>query len=88
MFARYGGEEFCMVLVETSAEEALGAAERVRSAIEKHPFRFEATPIKLTVSVGVATTTGDELITPSELLKTADEKLYQAKRTGRNRVVS
>ena len=88
MFARYGGEEFCMVLVETEPAEALAAGERVRSTIEKHPFRFEATPIKLTVSVGVATTTGDTVLTPAELLRQADDKLYQAKRGGRNRVVS
>src|SRR5207248_4448648 len=77
MFARYGGEEFCMVLVESEPAEALGAAERVRSTIESHPFRFEATPIKLTVSVGVATTTGESVVTPAELLRQADEKLYQ-----------
>ena len=88
MFARYGGEEFCMVLVETGPVEALGAGERVRSSIENHPFRFEATPIKLTVSVGVATTTGESELTPSDLLRVADEKLYQAKRGGRNRVES
>ncbi|HXD86741.1 MAG TPA: GGDEF domain-containing protein [Urbifossiella sp.] len=88
MFARYGGEEFCMVLVETSAEEALGAAERVRSSIEKYPFHFESTPIKLTVSVGVATTTGETILTPSELVRSADEKLFLAKRGGRNRVVA
>jgi len=88
LFARYGGEEFCMVLVETSPEEAQGAAERVRASIENHSFQFESTRIRLTVSVGVATTTGDPPVTPSELLRTADEKLYQAKRGGRNRVVS
>ena len=88
MFARYGGEEFCMVLVETSPTEALGAGERVRSTIEAHPFRFETTPIKLTISVGVYTTTGETVLTPSDLLRLADEKLYEAKRSGRNRVVS
>ena len=88
MFARYGGEEFCMVLVETGPAEALGAGERVRSSIEKHPFRFEATPIKLTVSVGVATTSGEMVLTPTDLLRSADEKLYQAKGFGRNRVVA
>lgn len=88
LFARYGGEEFCMVLVETSMAEALGAAERVRSAIERHEFQFEATRIKLTISVGVATTTGETVVTPADLLRTADEKLYQAKRGGRNCVKS
>ena len=88
LFARYGGEEFCMVLVETSMAEALGAAERVRSAIEQHGFQFENTKIKLTISVGVATTTGETVVTPADLLRTADEKLYQAKRSGRNCVKS
>lgn len=88
MFARYGGEEFCMVLVETDAVEALGAAERVRSSIEKYPFHFESTPIRLTVSVGVATTSGETTLTPSELVRSADEKLFLAKRGGRNRVVA
>jgi two-component system, cell cycle response regulator len=84
LFARYGGEEFCVVLVETSPAEAQGAAERVRSIIEKHPFQFENTKIKLTVSVGVATTTGETILTPPDLLRLADEKLYLAKRSGRN----
>ncbi len=88
MFARYGGEEFCMVLVETSRTEALGAAERVRRIIEGHAFQFEDTQIKLTISLGVSTTTGDTVVTPSDLLRVADEKLYQAKRAGRNCVMS
>ena len=88
LFARYGGEEFCMVLVETSEEEARGAAERVRALIEAHEFQFEDTRIKLTISVGVATTTGESVVTPADLLRVADERLYQAKRGGRNLVVA
>ena len=88
LFARSGGEEFVLVLVEAGPEEARQAAERVRALVEAHPFRFEATPIRLTVSVGVATTAGDHTITPTDLLREADEKMLQAKREGRNRVVS
>lgn len=88
LFARYGGEEFALVLVETPLAGALEVAERVRRSVEQHPFRFESTPLKLTVSVGVATTTGDPPLSPIELLKLADEKMYRAKREGRNRVVS
>ena len=88
LFARYGGEEFALVLVETGLPEATYAAERVRAAVEAHQFRFETTPIKLTISIGVATTSGDPDATPKGLLKAADERLYQAKRTGRNKVVS
>jgi diguanylate cyclase (GGDEF)-like protein len=88
LFARYGGEEFVLVLVETNLEEGVGVAERIRSTVACHQFRFESTPVKLTISIGVATTTGDMNMTPSHLLRTADENLYQAKRTGRNKVVS
>ena len=88
LFARYGGEEFALVLVETPHDEAVLVAERLRQAIADHPFRFETTPVRLTVSVGVASTAGDPPVGPAELLKAADERLYQAKRAGRNRVIS
>lgn len=88
LFARCGGEEFVVVLVETTLEGAVNVAERLREAVEQHEFRFESTPIKITVSVGVATTSGDASVTPTALRKAADEKLYEAKRTGRNRVCS
>ncbi|MBX9627250.1 MAG: GGDEF domain-containing protein [Gemmataceae bacterium] len=88
LFARSGGEEFVLVLVEAGPDEARGAAERVRALVEGHPFRFETTPIRLTVSVGVATTAGDPAVTPTDLLRIADENMLAAKRGGRNRVVS
>jgi diguanylate cyclase (GGDEF)-like protein len=88
LFARYGGEEFTLVLVETNSEGAVIAAERIREAVAEHQFRFESTPIKLTISIGVATTSGDMTLTPASLLKAADDNLFQAKREGRNRVVS
>lgn len=88
LFARAGGEEFVVVLVETTKEGALQVAERLRESVEEHEFRFEATPIKLTVSIGLASTVGDELTTATHLRREADQKLYEAKRTGRNRVCS
>jgi two-component system cell cycle response regulator len=88
LFARYGGEEFALVLVETGRDEAVHVAERLRESVAAHQFRFESTPLRLTVSVGVATTNGDPALTPAALLKLADERLYEAKRTGRNRVMS
>jgi diguanylate cyclase (GGDEF)-like protein len=87
LFARYGGEEFTVVLVETGETEAFDAAERLRELVEAHQFRFETTPLKLTISVGVATTSGDPNADPKSLLRTADERLYEAKRIGRNKVV-
>jgi diguanylate cyclase (GGDEF)-like protein len=88
LFARYGGEEFAVVLPETSREGALYVAERIRSQVEKHPFVYEGKAYPVTVSVGVATTNGDETLTPNELIRQADESLYQAKHEGRNRVVA
>ena len=88
LFARCGGEEFSLVLVETTLEGAVMVAERLRVAIAEHQFRFESTPVSLTISIGVASTLGDAAITPTALRKTADEKLYEAKAAGRNCVRS
>jgi two-component system cell cycle response regulator len=88
LFARYGGEEFVLVLVESDREEAVLVAERIRQSVADHSFRFESSPVKLTISIGIACMTGDMTITPAGLLRSADENLYQAKRSGRNKVVS
>jgi diguanylate cyclase (GGDEF)-like protein len=88
LFARCGGEEFMLVLVETDLEGAVLVAERLREAVAAHSFRFESTPVRLTVSIGLASTVGDAEITTTALRKAADEKLYEAKRAGRNRVCS
>jgi diguanylate cyclase (GGDEF)-like protein len=85
LLARYGGEEFALVLVEADGPTARAAAERVRRQVGGRPFPFAGEELAVTVSVGVATTCGEEL-TPQELLKRADEKLYAAKRAGRDRV--
>ena len=86
LLARYGGEEFAQVLVETDREHAMIAAERVRKSVADSPFQFENRSLPVTVSVGVATTCGEAGMTPAGLLKQADDKLYAAKRAGRNRV--
>jgi diguanylate cyclase (GGDEF)-like protein len=88
LFARYGGEEFALVLVETTGKQALEVAERLRSSIERHPMVFEDRPFRVTISLGVAFTAGGSPISVTELIRQADEKLFQAKRAGRNRVVS
>jgi len=85
LFARYGGEEFCLVLPETSREGATNYAEIVRKAIEDHRFLFDGTDVPVTVSCGVATFTPD-MSRPVDIIRAADEALYRAKRSGRNRV--
>jgi diguanylate cyclase (GGDEF)-like protein len=88
LFARYGGEEFAIVLPESTREIGLTVGERIRSLVEMQPFQFGDNQFSLTVSVGVTATEGGESLTPQELLRQADERLYQAKREGRNRVMA
>jgi two-component system cell cycle response regulator len=84
--ARYGGEEFVVVMPGTGPAEAVAAAERLRAAVEEIEFYAAAdVSARLTVSVGVAWTTV-ETVSPEGLLHAADVALYEAKRTGRNRV--
>jgi diguanylate cyclase (GGDEF)-like protein len=88
LFARYGGEEFVVVLPETNHEGAVVAAERIRGLVERHCFQYEGKNIPVTVSMGLAATSGDATLTPHDLIRQADEKLYQAKHQGRNRIVA
>jgi two-component system cell cycle response regulator len=81
--ARYGGEEFAVVMPGATVQEAEGAGERLRAAIEA--IRFEPEPgvfHKITVSVGVACAPPGR--TPEQVLRMADAALYQAKESGRN----
>lgn len=85
--ARYGGEEFAVLLPETDCAGATVLAERVRAAIEaRNIWHPGATRGRLTVSIGVATTTAKEEVDPSTLVRAADGALYQAKGDGRNLV--
>lgn len=79
---RVGGEEFVVLAPDTDASQALALAEKLRSVVEQS-FAQTATP--LTISIGVAQC--DTHTTPCDLYKNADMALYEAKRTGRNKVV-
>ncbi|MBK8995876.1 MAG: GGDEF domain-containing protein [Myxococcales bacterium] len=87
VFARYGGEEFVVLLRATDAKNTQRVAERIRASIEVLPASFEAQAIPVSVSGGCATLgEGGERTGPA-MLRRADERLYAAKRAGRNRVV-
>lgn len=85
IIGRYGGEEFGIILPEINKLNAILTAEKIRKLVEVTTFMFEEVLIPVTVSLGVASLE-DEPLSPEELIKRADEKLYEAKRTGRNRV--
>lgn len=85
--ARYGGEEFAIILPETTGEKALGVAERLRGTIAIAPISIsEDMIINVTVSMGVATFPTDAT-SEEKLLSLADQALYSAKKSGRNRVI-
>lgn len=87
LFARYGGEEFALVMPDTPQQAAIAIAEQFRELTEAHPFCYEGKSFPLTISIGVALATGERVLTSTELIQHADERLYQAKLAGRNRVV-
>ncbi|HYO58735.1 GGDEF domain-containing protein [Archangium sp.] len=86
VFARYGGEEFALMLRESAEDQALACAERCRVAVDRTDFIFSGTPIKVTISLGVATLQDTDFAQAEDLLSAADKYLYRAKRAGRNRV--
>jgi diguanylate cyclase (GGDEF)-like protein len=84
---RYGGEEFAVILPETTVEIAVVIAERVRKSVEDDALATEEFgDIKYTLSIGVSMCTHD-VQTVAEIFETADKGLYEAKATGRNKVV-
>jgi len=81
---RFGGEEFIIIAPETDKEGARVFAEKIRKIIAKTKFMYKKTRINITISAGVADR--KETNSKEETLKLADERLYKAKRGGRNRV--
>lgn len=82
---RYGGEEFAVVLLDTSPDQAMYFAERLRKVVEKNPVEFEEHTIKVTISIGISQN-WNEIDTPQAWIERADEALYESKRKGRNQV--
>jgi len=87
LLGRVGGDEFVVLLPETDAGEVLGIAHRLLEAISKHRMHFGKHLLQVTCSAGVVSWDGTEEVSLEELLRRADHALYQAKNSGRNRVV-
>jgi len=87
LIARYGGEEFVFVLPETTQEEALLVAEKLRKTTEDYYFDDGANTYRVTISIGVACArpTGREF-NKNDFIGLADDALYEAKNMGRNRI--
>ena len=83
-FGRYGGEEMLCVLPDCDVAGALEVAERMRSAVADSKVATAAGDVAITVSIGVATMSRDEVTSLPELLQRADRALYRAKQNGRN----
>lgn len=91
ILARYGGEEFVILLTNTPLQTAYDIAERIRKIIASYDFKISSSlhslSLNITLSIGIAVLDDSKLITTSHrLIKAADEAVYDAKISGRNRV--
>ena len=86
VLARYGGEEFAVICRGIALLNAGVLGERLRARVEQENFDYQGTRLPVTISVGVAALPEANAATPSELVRDADSALYEAKRSGRNRV--
>jgi diguanylate cyclase (GGDEF)-like protein len=86
VFCRYGGEEFIIIMRNTACQPAVNLAERIRRKVEQTPFMYDDENIKVTISVGVATSHNKNFRDYISLIADTDKFLYQSKAGGRNRV--
>ena len=89
LVSRHGGEEFVVAMPGTDLATAERIAERIRMHVAGSPFRVSGGSelLTVTISIGVAVSDGSD-DTPAKLLKRADEALYEAKASGRNKVIA
>ena len=83
--ARYGGEEFVVLLPETTSTESRNFAERILRRVATHDFGEQGNPVRVTISIGIATFPDERVTDGESLLRLADTHLYRAKTDGRNR---
>jgi diguanylate cyclase (GGDEF)-like protein len=83
---RYGGEEFCILLLHTGENEALHVMERIRQAVESCEFPMAGNKVRVTLSSGLCSSQHPKVRNKEDLVRLADEALYEAKKAGRNRI--
>ena len=86
VLARQGGDEFAVLMPETDLAAATDAAERLRQAVAEAELAAGSARFGLTISIGLTAIEGTEEISLNQLLKQADQALYEAKQSGRNKV--
>lgn len=86
LVARFGGEEFVILLRGINPQTALTRCNQIRTAIAKHPFKFQDKLIPCTLSMGICCREGDQIPDLDSLIQSADSALFKAKNKGRNRV--
>jgi two-component system cell cycle response regulator len=86
LVARYGGEEFAVMMPETSLQDGITFAEKIRHLMEESALETQAGAVPATVSIGVASVPHSRIHSAKELIVAADKALYRAKRGGRNQV--
>ncbi len=84
--ARYGGEEFFIILPKTSIEGAHALGEKIREAVHAHNFYYEGRSAIITISTGISNVSDRDVHGKDTLIQHADNALYEAKNSGRNRV--
>jgi diguanylate cyclase (GGDEF)-like protein len=87
LLARYGGEEFVCVLPDTAYHGVMAFAESLRMLVAREPVKWEQSDLEVSISIGVTVMDPGAQVTGQDLVRKADERLYEAKRGGRNRVV-
>lgn len=85
---RLGGEEFLLVIFDPRANDALSIAGRIRDSVRSTPVESQGRSVPVTLSIGLAYFDPAALVKPEEVIRLADESLYRAKQTGRDRIVS
>ncbi|MCB9397152.1 MAG: GGDEF domain-containing protein [Acidobacteria bacterium] len=87
LFARFGGEEFVAMFRNTPKEKALRIGEKLLELVRNMNFTLPMVEFKTSVTIGLATLENDNVSTPEELLRMADQNLYAGKKAGKDRVI-